>query len=111
VALHTALNAQGDKIRDLKTSKADKAAITAEVETLKKLKVPPYPLGGKDSGTHALVQAEFKAATGQDYNRDAPPASGGAAATSAPVAAQGTLSEAFILAFKPFTCHLWHRRC
>merc|ERR1712072_386247 len=48
-ALYDQVTAQGTKIRNLKSAKADKAAVLAEVEELKKLK------------------AKYKEATGRDY--------------------------------------------
>ncbi|XP_037079288.1 bifunctional glutamate/proline--tRNA ligase-like, partial [Pollicipes pollicipes] len=72
--LNQKIGAQGDKVRQLKTAKADKATVDAEVKTLLALK------------------AEFKAATGQDWKPGvqlpsaapaaAPSASAGAAATA-----------------------------
>ena len=50
------IKAQGDKVRQLKTDKADKAEIEAAVKTLLELK------------------AEYKAATGKDWK---PPAAAG----------------------------------
>ena len=50
------IKAQGDKVRQLKTDKAEKAEIEAAVKTLLELK------------------AEYKAATGKDWK---PPAAGG----------------------------------
>merc|ERR1712180_76978 len=52
-ALYNEVTAQGTKIRNLKSAKAEKAAVLAEVEELKKLK------------------AQYKEATGREY---APPA-------------------------------------
>ena len=92
VALHAALNAQGDTIRDLKSSKADKQAIGAEVDTLMKLKVSlVHPRVFQTLGTQLPLQAEFKALTGTEYNRDKPPAASSAAAAAASAAAQGVL--------------------
>lgn len=54
-SLHDQIAAQGDKVRDLKTKKAAKPAIDAEVKTLLALK------------------AEFKAATGKDWTPTAAP--------------------------------------
>merc|ERR1712168_1560417 len=60
-ALYNAVTEQGNKIRNLKSAKADKATVLVEVEELKKLK------------------AKYKEATGQDY---VPPSAQPATTTS-----------------------------
>jgi bifunctional glutamyl/prolyl-tRNA synthetase len=63
------IDAQGNTVRDLKAAKADKAAITAQVDKLKALK------------------AEFKTKFGKEYASTAAPA---AAAPAAAAPAPGT---------------------
>ncbi|KAG7252257.1 LOW QUALITY PROTEIN: hypothetical protein CRUP_006347, partial [Coryphaenoides rupestris] len=56
--LYEKLTAQGDKVRTLKTAKADKTEVDAAIQLLVKLKV------------------DYKGVTGQDYKAGCPPAEG-----------------------------------
>ena len=66
LALWETVTAQGNKIRELKSAKAAKDAIMAEVNTLKSLK------------------ADFKTKTGSDYDANKKPVGGGAASPVPP---------------------------
>ena len=73
LAVWEKVTAQGNKIRDLKSKKAGKEEIMKEVEVLKTLK------------------AEYKAATGSEYDANKKPA--GTASPAAPVAAASSAAS------------------
>ena len=73
LAVWEKVTAQGNKIRELKSKKAGKEEIMKEVELLKTLK------------------AEYKSATGSEYDANKKP-TGGAPAQAAPAAASGDLA-------------------
>uniref|UniRef100_A0A8D3CKD6 Tryptophan--tRNA ligase, cytoplasmic n=1 Tax=Scophthalmus maximus TaxID=52904 RepID=A0A8D3CKD6_SCOMX len=73
--LYEKLTAQGDKVRALKTDKAEKAEVVAAVQMLLKLKV------------------DYKQTTGQDYKAGCPPSETAAAVTDNGPAADGDGGE------------------
>ena len=74
MAIWEKVTAQGNKIRELKSKKAGKEEIMKEVELLKTLK------------------AEYKSATGSEYDANKKPSGGAPAQASAPAGASGDLA-------------------